>query len=204
MTTASLIHRMQVVDSCVEAVDWVRETRLADLHTAWQALDHPQWMCWFAVRLLHAHAMKAVTTSVRGASKLLPPPAVATLDHALAYVEGKKNDEEALLVEAFDATSTGLHVAGAPGSALIAVGYTAHCAVKLRARAALPSGPENKAERKRLSLRASAHAADAMLHVLLAVPELGEKLPAIIRSHVDERSLSKAWDALPDAPAAKG
>ena len=198
MSTEALIHRLRFVDSCVEAIDWVQETRAPDMHTAWNNLDSGQWLCWVSVRVLGLPAVKALTSAVRGVAPLLTPAALATLDHAQAYADGKKNDEEALLIEAFDATGTGLHVAGAPGAALLAVSYAAHCAVKLKQAAKVAASPEGN----RLSLRASAHAADAVLHALIASPGLAPKLPALVRSHIDERALSKAWHALPATPPA--
>jgi hypothetical protein len=201
MTNAILLHRMAAIDSCIESIDWARELKLPDMHSAWMAMDQPQWMCWVAVRVLHAQALKAVVMSVKQLGKALPPPALASLDQALLYADGKNTDEEALLTGAFDAASTALHIAGPAGSALLAVSYTVHAAHKLRARANLASAPENKSERKRLSLKASNHVADALLHVLLAEPELADKLPTLIRGHIDERALSKAWHAIPEGPA---
>lgn len=199
MSTASLVNRMHHIDCCIESIEWVQEAKLPDMATAWAAMDQPQWMCWVTVRVLGTSAVKGLVAAMKPLRPLLPPPALATLDAALAHADGKQDDEEGLLVAAFDATGHALHVAGAAGSALMAVSYVAHAAVKLRQAAVLQPGPEQT----RLSLRAAAHAADALLHLLIAVPDAVETLPAVIRANIDERKLSKAWHALPDKPPPK-
>jgi hypothetical protein len=36
--------------------------------------------------------------------------------------------------------------------------------------------------------------------VLIAAPDLADSLPELIRKHIDERALSKAWHAMPEGP----
>jgi hypothetical protein len=201
MSSASLIHRMQALEACDEAVEWMRQVKSPDMHSGWLAMDQPQWMCWVAVRLLGAGALRAVVHCVRAleAHQLLTPPALAILDLTLAYGEGRKqtfDDEEALLTAAFDAGSYALNASGPPSFAMFAVNYAAYAAHRL-VEAQRSNDPVLKNESM---LKAAHHAADAVMHVLSAVPDLDEVLPKQLRAMIDEKALHKAWHAIPDVP----
>jgi hypothetical protein len=61
------------VRSCVEAVDWIGQTRAPDFATAWRGCDLPQWMCWLAVRLVAAEGVKAVLACARSVAMHAEP-----------------------------------------------------------------------------------------------------------------------------------